>query len=158
MAAYREPKPSTIAVVTLPGTARAVTVVRHWAALVLETDGWTEVDDTLLVVTELAANAVRHTASGRPGGRMEVVLIGEADGLVRVEVADEGAATIPTVGRADWDGLGGRGLRLVSTLAAAWGARLAGRGRTVWALMRLPPAEPVARPADDPCGEHAESH
>jgi anti-sigma regulatory factor (Ser/Thr protein kinase) len=95
----------------------------------------TEAHDTVvLVVAELAANAVLH---GRvPGRDFALSLVhDESRGVVRVEVADTHPA-LPTVSRAGAapDAEGGRGLLLVDALATDWGVRdRPGPGKTVWA-------------------------
>jgi serine/threonine-protein kinase RsbW len=89
-------------------------------------------DDAGLVLSELFTNAVRYTRSGDVACQYEV----DADGLVRIEVADEGGAEsepLPRVAAADEEG--GRGLLLVTALSRAWGVRVAqdDHGRVVWA-------------------------
>jgi len=48
------------------GSRDQVRQARGFAARVL--DGWPTVNDVVFCVSELAANAVVHSASGRPGG------------------------------------------------------------------------------------------
>ncbi|KAF3466134.1 ATP-binding protein [Streptomyces sp. Tu 3180] len=99
-----------------------------------------------LVVGELAANAVRH---GRVPGRdfrLRLVL-DEASGLVRIEVADAAAAKRPPQAPPTScpDGESGRGLLLVDVLAERWGSEPRDPvGKTVWAEV------PLAGPADVP--------
>lgn len=86
--------------------------------------------DVVLLASELAANAVVHTASGK-GGTF-TVLIRPGDSTILVEVHDGGSDTIPaarpSTGRAE----SGRGLAMIDSLAARWG-HLGGRdGRVVW--------------------------
>ncbi|GAA4951759.1 hypothetical protein GCM10023224_40420 [Streptomonospora halophila] len=80
-----------------------------------------------MLLSEAAANAVRHTASGsRPGGTFTVrVRIGDA---LTVDVEDEGAATVPTLGTPGGDDESGRGLLLIDAFADAWGIRSEGCG------------------------------
>jgi anti-sigma regulatory factor (Ser/Thr protein kinase) len=92
-------------------------------------------DDAVLLVTELCANAIQHTASGRRGGRFEVVLTAQAR-TVRAEVRDQGADTEPGIGPADPGTAGGRGLRLVAQLSESWGFDGGRDGRTVFFRMR----------------------
>ena len=88
-------------------------------------------DDALLVVTELVANAITHA-----GTRCTLNLSMTATSL-RVEVVDYGAGTPdpmpPSMTRNH-----GRGLHLIDALAAAWGVEpLPSGGKMVWAeLMR----------------------
>ena len=60
-------------------------------------DGSPAADDAVLLVSELAANACAHSASGQPGGRFVVGLCrsGSSRGQVYAEVEDQGSA---------WDG------------------------------------------------------
>jgi anti-sigma regulatory factor (Ser/Thr protein kinase) len=89
-------------------------------------------DDAGLVLSELFTNAVRYTRSGSVSCEYRV----GTDGLIRVEVADEGGGEgepLPRV--ADTDDECGRGLLLVTALSRAWGVRAveSGNGRVVWA-------------------------
>lgn len=70
----------------------------------------------MLLVSELATNAIAHSESGR-GGSFTVTVIHRA-GDVRVEVADQGGTWAPGgSGRSE----NGRGLLVVFTLARACG-------------------------------------
>lgn len=84
-------------------------------------------DDVVLVVSELAANAVRHACSD-----FEVALR-QVEGAVAVEVTD----TSPDLPRAATPGSragGGRGLLIIDRLARSWGVRPGPcGGKTVWA-------------------------
>ncbi|NKZ03030.1 ATP-binding protein [Actinomadura latina] len=112
--------------------------VREVRARVLRTvtrcaDGF-DLDDVDLLVCEIATNAVRHSASGRPGGGLRVTVL-VAAGRLRVEIQDDGGSEgrpmIPAEGSA-WDECG-RGLLMVSELADRWGALRGEDGRhTVW--------------------------
>ncbi|GAA2885305.1 ATP-binding protein [Streptomyces mexicanus] len=101
--------------------------------------GSTASDTVVLVVAELAANAVLH---GRvPGRDFELRLrLDHARGAVRVEVADtHPGRPEPAHQRAAAEAEGGRGLLLVEALAARWGvAERTGPGKTVWAECALP--------------------
>jgi serine/threonine-protein kinase RsbW len=103
--------------------------------------------ETLLTcVSELAANAVAHTASGA-GGMFAVEVIKPADGVALIAVTDAGGSHEPSVRDADDLAEGGRGLALVAALASRWGhQRAIGGGRTVWAEATWPVA--VTVPAD----------
>ncbi|CNF77197.1 Signal transduction histidine kinase [Mycobacterium tuberculosis] len=96
-------------------------------------DGF-DLGDVDLLVCEIATNAVKHSASGRPGGGLWVTVFVSARRL-RVEIQDDGGSekcpVIPAQGSA-WDE-GGRGLLMVSELADRWGALRGENGRhTVW--------------------------
>jgi hypothetical protein len=92
---------------------------------------WNRLDlltDSLLVVSELATNAVRHagsdfTVSISQWKKGVTLMIGDASGNAPVERD------------ADADAPGGRGLRLVNESAARWGHFPAGVGKLVWAYV-----------------------
>jgi len=90
-------------------------------------------DTALLLVSELATNAIRH---GTPPVRM---LLRLDDGRLRVEVTDS-SPTLPKIGHAGPDQIGGRGLQIVQQLAARWGAQASrsALGKTVWFEMLSP--------------------
>jgi anti-sigma regulatory factor (Ser/Thr protein kinase) len=78
----------------------------------------------------VATNAVVHSRSGFPGGNFGVQIAIRADEWVRVAVEDAGGP---------WERHGidddaecGRGLQVVSALAAEMGIIGSGPGRTVW--------------------------
>ncbi len=126
--------------VALPGIAESVPVARSWAQVVLLADNRSP-EDALVVISELAGNAIRHTASGRPGGRLTVKMRKAGEGLVRVEVVDQGAPTIPVPREPDLESLTGRGLWLIDQLSAQWGTGMLDKHhRTVWALIPAPRA------------------
>jgi len=94
--------------------------------------------------SELAANAVAHTASG-DGGLFTVEVIRPANGVALVAVTDAGSPRAPSVRHVDALAEGGRGLALVAALASNWGHHQAlGGGHTVWAQATWPIA--VATP------------
>ncbi|SEG85705.1 Anti-sigma regulatory factor (Ser/Thr protein kinase) [Thermomonospora echinospora] len=90
-----------------------------------------DLDDMDLMAAEVVTNAVRHTTSGRPGGRVWVAVITE-DARVRVETTDEGGATTePMIPPCQV--LSGRGLLIVERLSDRWDWSRDGKGRTtVW--------------------------
>lgn len=81
-----------------------------------------------LLVSELAANCVRHTNSS-----FEVSVAGD-NREIRVSVSDHGGGR-PTLRNPDPDAVAGRGLALVEMLSSSWGVRpnrsLRG-GKSVW--------------------------
>lgn len=113
-----------------PGLPDQVAEARHFVAALLQERS--VADDAVLVVSELATNAVRHTLSGSAGGWFLVVLTFRAD-CVRLEVVDEGGDSFPQMGDAAAQDDGGRGLLLVSACAKDWGVKDVPSGRTVWA-------------------------
>ncbi|XUL88063.1 SpoIIE family protein phosphatase [Streptomyces galilaeus] len=130
-----------------PGSARGMVraAIREWTELALPgTEHLTDrlADDAMVVVSELVTNAVVHA-----GTDVELVCRLEDTRSVVVEVADHHPSRSPR------DNSGepayetpefGRGLRLVSTLAEAWGVTYRTGTKTVWARL---PAE--GSPADE---------
>ena len=70
-----------------------------------------------LLVSEVATNAVRHTASGTGEGGFRVSYELRDDWL-RVEVYDAGSLTTPRHRAHDLEAPGGRGLELLDALAS----------------------------------------
>ena len=92
------------------------------------------VDIAQLVLSELVTNAVSH---GRSRCEVRLAL---TESALRIEVADHGAGTPEPLVTSDTDDHG-RGLLLVSAVAAAWGVQpIPGAGKVVWAHIALPPA------------------
>jgi anti-sigma regulatory factor (Ser/Thr protein kinase) len=87
-------------------------------------------EDVVLLASELATNAVLHTASGA-GGTFSVSVHAEHT-WVRVEVHDLGSDIAPAVRRTGSPGESGSGLSLVETLADRWGFHGGQGGRVVW--------------------------
>jgi anti-sigma regulatory factor (Ser/Thr protein kinase) len=107
---------------TAPGRARAF--VRN----VLSSHDWLEqVENTLLLTTELTTNALVHA-----GTAIRVQINGAGDTLT-VLVADQTPGRLAGVPRAP-DELheGGRGLYLVDTLSSSWGTEHTKQGKAVW--------------------------
>ncbi len=143
-----------------PGQEAELRRVRCWLAELLPSGPVCE--DVVTVAIELAANAVRHTASGDDGFFAVELTWPPRPATVRVAVADGGARTAPhlipgtdplgpgplglespAIGPLTADALGsdqlsehGRGLRLVRALAERTGACGDHRGRLVWAEIR----------------------
>lgn len=110
-----------------PGGTDAPRQARWWLASVLREHGLEhELHDVMVMVSELATNAVLHTDGGFG---VEASLEG---GRLRVEVRD----TDPTIPQVHWVPAGaasGRGMLLVDTLSDAWGVTaLEGGGKSVW--------------------------
>jgi anti-sigma regulatory factor (Ser/Thr protein kinase) len=80
-----------------------------------------------LLTSEIVTNAVRH-AAGVLAMQLDVSLI---DGVARVTVEDPTSA-LPVPREESVDAVGGRGLRLIEALAAAWGTTPTDRGKAVW--------------------------
>jgi hypothetical protein len=101
---------------TYPGTAASARQVR--AAVRSLLGGCPVTDDVVLVVSELAANAIAHSDSGQCGGTFTVRLNHARGDHVRAEVQDLGSA---------WDGdlaacaRRPHGLYVITALSAACG-------------------------------------
>jgi len=116
---------------TIPGRPEHLRTARGFVARSLDAD-FAETDTAVLLVSELISNSLQHTDSGRPGGMVTVTLIANPAGL-RVEVADEGAATVPAVqsdAGSSAETERGRGLRIVEALSDRWGS-VSGENHTV---------------------------
>lgn len=91
------------------------------------------IDETMCVVSELAANAVLHARTAFS------LRLTYRPGVVRIEVHDgAGAMPEPKDAPVPTSASGGRGLRIVEALAAGWGSEpLDGGGKVVWAELEL---------------------
>ena len=117
-----------------PGEAAQVGEVRRFVAEFVN-GGWPDADEPVLLASELATNAVVHSASGRPGGKFTVRVVLRVREYVWIEVQDQGGAWAE---RAD-DGEHGRGLGIVAALAEEWGRDgTALAGWIVWARLTWP--------------------
>lgn len=120
----------------IPGDATYLPVARAWVVGLLPT-GCPRADDVALVVSELATNAVIHSASGMPGGVVDVLVDIEAD-AVALAVVDQGPALVPAMRP---EGESGRGLQIVTALADAYEVTTTPTGRTVWCRLDWPTTE-----------------
>jgi anti-sigma regulatory factor (Ser/Thr protein kinase) len=89
-------------------------------------------DDVVLVVSELAANAVRHAQTPYS---VHVAVDGVT---VRVEVVDHGGG-MPVRRHPSVTATGGRGLQIVDELALTWGVDMLQHGKMVWAELAAVP-------------------
>ena len=139
--------------VVVPHHARGARLARHRLAGELGPLVSAELlADTVAVIAELVGNAIRHARS-LPGDVIRVAwrvrTIGGQD-QVEVRVTDGGAAEPPRQRDAAPDSADGRGLAIVSALAATWGVDRDGLGQSVWARLTGPrPVVPVSRSASD---------
>lgn len=112
------------------GTCQAPRLARQFVSETLrDWDQAVVVDDAVLVVGELATNAVIHAASDF------TVALSRRDGGVRLEVGDASAAA-PAPTDAGLEALGGRGLRLVGAIGHEWGHRVVDGGKLVSVELR----------------------
>ncbi|GAA0365966.1 hypothetical protein GCM10010151_64880 [Actinoallomurus spadix] len=126
---------------TFSGEPVQVGAARAFVAYLLA--GFPSLDDVLLVLGELAVNAIRHTGSGRPGGTFTVAVHRDAAGVF-VSVTDQGAPSEPRV-QPPADAIDpidlaecGRGLLTVTALATAWFWSGTPSSRTVHATFAVP--------------------
>jgi anti-sigma regulatory factor (Ser/Thr protein kinase) len=130
----------TAGTVLLPCAPASVAVARRRLSAELVAAGIFDgaVRDTILVVSELLSNAIRH-ARPLPGASVQLAWALD-NGVIEVAVSDGGAATTPLPTHASLSSLGGRGLDIVDYLARTWGTRTDDAGLTVWAVLAAPPA------------------
>ena len=118
----------------------AVADVRRWATRATRTTPRRS-QDVALVASELATNALRHTRSGDPGGRVLVELI-TTHGQYLLRVTDDGPRPgeedqYPRVKDTPAEVPGGLGLRMVDALSHSWSWLLNADG-TVTVQARIP--------------------
>lgn len=117
-----------------PGLPSQIAYARRFVARQLAASP--ELTTATLLTSELATNAITHSASGRATGKFEVC-VRLAPGWARVEVRDLGSVTeAPEPQHRDpYDtSEHGRGLDLVEALSSKWGTEPRGdrMGRKVW--------------------------
>ncbi|MYX98850.1 ATP-binding protein [Streptomyces sp. SID486] len=114
-----------------PGFPEEVSRARRWTRDILR--GSPLADDAELIVSELSANAVLHTASGREHGTFHLAVAVSAQ-VVAVSVTDDGGTgTAPKVEHQDQDAEHGRGLGMVSVIAHRVVVHDSDQGHTVTA-------------------------
>lgn len=114
---------------TFPADVTSVAAARRFVSSELADLG-TRLETVVLLVSELATNAVRHATSAFE------LSIERSDGLLRVEVADQGAGA-PNKQPHDIEAPSGRGLQIVEALADEWGVTERQRGKAVWFTLGL---------------------
>jgi anti-sigma regulatory factor (Ser/Thr protein kinase) len=107
---------------TIRAFASAIDGPRAARRFVAETE---LIPDALLVVTELATNAVVHARSDF------VVVVSPAGQSVRIAVRDS-SAIVPTRRQPNL-GISGRGLELIDALTTSWDVEMLPEGKEVWA-------------------------
>lgn len=113
---------------TLPRDTASASVARAWVATMCTRWGCErELDQIMLVVSELVTNAVLHA---RSGCTLRLSRRGDA---VRVDVVDGGEGS-PDPYQPDENAEHGRGLYLISAMSSAWGVEpITSGGKSVWA-------------------------
>lgn len=115
-----------------PASPAQVPKARRFLAAILGDSRAT--DDALVCLSELVTNSIQHSRSAKPGGTF-TVRASVAPGSVQVEVEDQGG---PWQMLRHPPGQRGRGLQIVSQLAASWGISGDGSTRTVSFQIELP--------------------
>ncbi|MEU1706403.1 ATP-binding protein [Streptomyces sp. NPDC005706] len=114
-----------------PGFPEEVSRARRWTRDILR--GSPLADDAELIVSELSANAILHTASGREYGRFHLAVAVSAQ-VVAVSVTDDGGTgAAPKIEHQDQDAEHGRGLGMVSVIAHRVVVHDSDQGHTVTA-------------------------
>jgi anti-sigma regulatory factor (Ser/Thr protein kinase) len=122
---------------TFPGTSDQLAAVRRFVRS--EFAGHPALDDSVLVASELAANAIAHTRSGHDGGTFTVHLGMMSSTSVCILVADEGGPTVPNAQRTGIDAESGRGLDLVAAVSAIFVPAGDGNSRNVIVIITADP-------------------
>jgi len=88
-------------------------------------------DEAVLLVSELATNAIEHTATADEGSFH--VTIYQGDSSLLIAVTDDGSDNVPTPAhQGETLAETGRGLELVELIADRWDYCGDGHGRAVW--------------------------
>jgi serine/threonine-protein kinase RsbW len=111
-----------------PGRPDQVACARRFVSRVLAP--CPAANDAVLLASELATNALQHTATGA-GGEFEVIAC-HGQGRIRVMVTDNGSPDAPALAPRAELATSGQGLTLVTALAARWGHHGNQQARTVW--------------------------
>jgi anti-sigma regulatory factor (Ser/Thr protein kinase) len=98
-------------------------------------------DEAVLLVSELATNAIEHAATADEGSFHVTVYRGDSSLLIAV--TDDGSDNVPTPAHHSTDTLqeAGRGLELVELISDRWGHCGDEHGRTVWFELSLKGSE-----------------
>ncbi|MFE9612085.1 ATP-binding protein [Streptomyces sp. NPDC006012] len=125
---------------TCPGFPEEVSRARRWTRDILR--GSPLAEDAELIVSELSANAILHTASGLESGRFHLALAVSPQVIALSVTDDGGTATAPKVEdqAEDADAEHGRGLGLVSAIAHRVVVRNSHGGYTVTAELFTQPS------------------
>jgi anti-sigma regulatory factor (Ser/Thr protein kinase) len=122
-----------------PGHPAQVAQARRFVQRTLAVHGLTA--DAALLTSELATNAIQHTASGQ-GGTFEIVIY-QRLATVRIAVINAGSSSIPAAAASGLND-SGRGLALVDALARQWGQQGNRHARAVWFDLDFPQAATAA--------------
>ncbi|MEU5664816.1 ATP-binding protein [Streptomyces longwoodensis] len=122
-----------------PGFPEEVSRARRWTRDILR--GSPLAEDAELIVSELSANAILHTASGREAGSFHLA-VAVTPQVVAVSVTDDGGTrTAPKIEHQDQEAEHGRGLGMVSALAHRVVVHDSDHGHTVTAELFAGPRQ-----------------
>ncbi|MET9070618.1 ATP-binding protein [Streptomyces sp. NPDC004232] len=127
-----------------PGFPEEVSRARRWTRDILR--GSPLAADAELIVSELSANAILHTASGLESGRFHLALAVSPQVIALSVTDDGGTATAPKVEDQAEDAEHGRGLDMVSAIAHRVVVHESDSGHTVTAELFAQPY-----PEGQPC-------
>jgi anti-sigma regulatory factor (Ser/Thr protein kinase) len=115
---------------TLPALTESVPAARRFVMEALTgLDAAGACDDVVMLVSELATNAVIHARTPY------TIVLSREGNTVRVGVHDL-SAVIPRRRAYGLDATTGRGLRLVASISSAWGIEVENGGKVVWFEVR----------------------
>ncbi|KAB1982295.1 ATP-binding protein [Streptomyces triticiradicis] len=100
---------------TCPGFPEEVSRARRWTRDILRDSPLAE--DAELIVSELSANAILHTASGKESGSFHLALAVSSQVIALSVTDDGGTGSAPAVEHQDQEAEHGRGLGMVSVIA-----------------------------------------
>ena len=124
--------PQRITDLTYPGGTEHIRAVRADLRTFLR--DCPQVDDVVLCVSELAANAAQHSRSRLPDGTFTVRAAVSPNNFVRIEVQDDGGPW----NQGMIDPARHHGLDLVRAVADEWGIDGDHTSRTIWARFHWP--------------------
>ncbi|MGV9563908.1 ATP-binding protein [Streptomyces sp. NPDC003480] len=100
---------------TCPGFPEEVSRARRWTRDILR--GSPLAEDAELIVSELSANAILHTASGQEAGHFYLALAVSPQVIALSVTDDGGTSSAPKVEHPETEAVHGRGLGMVSAIA-----------------------------------------
>jgi anti-sigma regulatory factor (Ser/Thr protein kinase) len=107
-----------------------VSRARRWTRDILRDSPLAE--DAALIVSELSANAILHTASGQESGSFHLALAVSSQ-VVALSVTDNGGRGAPKLEHQDQEAEHGRGLAMVDAIAHRLVVHDSADGRTITA-------------------------